>query len=89
MTSNLAFGYRTDPTQTQIDRDSNDPDNPKHFAVVFAVVSEYNSEDDTTEISCSTGTAGDHTCEQISIVLGKDKCESYSTIGLRMNVRHE
>ena len=71
MTSDLAFGYRTNPTQAQIDRDGNNPDNPEHFAIVFAVVSEYDSEDNTTEISRSTGAAGDYTYETISILRGK------------------
>lgn len=60
MTSDLALGNRPDPAQCQVNSDGNDANDPEHLAIVLAVVSEDDGEDNTTEVTCSTGASRDN-----------------------------
>ena len=61
MTTDLTLRNRSDPAQRQIDTDSHNPNNPKHLAVVLAIVPEDDSEDDPTEIAGRARDTGDNT----------------------------
>ena len=66
MTPNLSPGNRLDPTQRKVDGNGNDPNDPKHFGVVFTVVAEDDGEDDTAKVACSSCAARDDACSVIS-----------------------
>ncbi len=59
MAPNLPLRDGPDPAEPQVDRDGNDANDPKHLAVVLAVVAEDDGEDNTAEVSRGTGAAGD------------------------------
>lgn len=58
MAPNLPLRDGPDPAKAQVDRDGDDTNDPKHLAVVLAVVAEDDGENDTAEVSCGTGAAG-------------------------------
>ena len=57
--SDLALGDGPDPAEREVDDDGNDADDPKHLAVVLAVVAEDDGEDDAAKVTRSAGAAGD------------------------------
>lgn len=59
MAPNLPLRDGPDPAEPQVDGDGDDANDPKHLAVVLAVVAEDDGEDNTAEVSRGTGTAGD------------------------------
>ena len=59
MTTNLAFGNRSNPTQADVNRNGDDANDPDHLVVMRAIVSEDDGEDDTAEISRRAGASGD------------------------------
>lgn len=59
MPPNLPLRNRPDPAQCQVDRNGNDADDPKHLAIVLAVVTEDDGEDNAAEVACGTRAAGD------------------------------
>lgn len=61
MTTNLAFGNRSNPTQADVNRNSDDSNDPNHLVVMRAIVSEDDGEDDTAEISRRPRASGDDT----------------------------
>ena len=71
VTSYLTFRYGTNPTQAQIDSDSNDSDDPEHLAIVFAVVAEDDGEDDAAKVSRCTSDTGNDTYRNVSILMRK------------------
>ncbi len=58
MPPNLAFWNGSDEAHGHTDGDVHNADDPKHLAVLSAVVSEYNGEDDASEVSRRAGEAG-------------------------------
>ena len=59
MPTNLALRNRPNPTQRQIDRDSDDTDDPNGLLVIRALVPKDDSEDDATQIANAARAAGD------------------------------
>ena len=51
MPTNLPLWNRSDPAQRQIDRNRNDADDPNRLLVILPLISEYDREDDATEIA--------------------------------------
>lgn len=49
----------SDPTESDEDADGNGADDPDRAAILYAVIAEYNGENDTAEISCGTDYSGD------------------------------
>ncbi len=62
MSPNLPPRNRPNPAQRQINRNRNYANDPKHFPIVLAIVSEDDREDDTAEVACGAGAAGDDAC---------------------------
>lgn len=54
MSTNLASGNWLDTTDSNIDRNCNDPDDPKRLRVICPLIPENDSEDDPTKISART-----------------------------------
>jgi len=44
MTPNLSLGYRSDPAQTDLDRDRNHPNDPNNLTVIHTIIPKYYSE---------------------------------------------
>ena len=72
MPANLALGNRSNPTQTNIDRDSDDADDPDDLGVMGAVVAENDGEDDAAEIARGAGASGDD-----AVGVGVDVCSGF------------
>ena len=56
--ANLTFGDGFDPAEPEVDGDGDDADDPEYLAVVLAVVSEDDGEDDSAQVSTGAGDAG-------------------------------
>lgn len=60
-TTNLPLGYRPDPTQTQINRNRHDANDPEHLCVILVIVAEDDGKHDTAQVSGSACAARDNT----------------------------
>lgn len=55
--SDLSLGDRLDPAEGQVDDNGDYTNDPQDLGVVLAIVAKDDSENDTTEVPCSTSTA--------------------------------
>ena len=55
--TNLTLRDRSDPCNTQVDRNVHDAGDPEYSRVVSPVVAEDDSKDDATEVACRAGEA--------------------------------
>lgn len=62
MPANLTPRNGSNPAQGEVNSHGHDADDPKHLAVILAVVTENNGEDDAAEIARRAGNTGDDSC---------------------------
>ena len=53
--ANLSLGNRSDPTDRKVNGDGNYANDPEHSPVICSVISENDSEDDTTQVASCAG----------------------------------
>lgn len=58
-TTNLALRNRLDPRKRQINRDSNNPNNPKHLPIIHPIIPKDNRKDNASKVATSASDTTD------------------------------